>query len=152
AWRLTDAPTAGAAPGEPPPEAQADPKLMGLINELSELDKKAPDAGATPSAALAKHHLARTDLLEKIAADAKPDQRDPWVRQIADSLSTAAQNSAPDDKAAMNRLVRLEESTAKSAPGGSLAGYVAYRELQADYALRLAAPKPDIAKVQQEWV
>ena len=74
---------------------------------------------------MAKHNLARTDLLERIAAAAKPDQRDPWTRQMADSLSTAAQNSPASDTTAMTRLLRLEESLAKSAPSGNLAAYVA---------------------------
>jgi hypothetical protein len=162
AWRIIDGPTAGAAPAETaggPPEAghndaASDPKLAALINELTELDKKTPDAGAPPNPAMARHHLARTDILEKIVAAAKGDAKDPWQRQIADSLATAAQNAAAGDTAAMKRLVKLEEDLAKAAPGGNLAAYVTYRELQADYAVRMMAdPKgQNIAKAQQEWV
>ena len=166
AWRIIDAPTAGAAPAEAPAgpadpshiDAASDPKLTALVNELTELDRKTPEAtGATPNPAMARHHLARADILEKILATAKPDAQEPWVRQLADSLSTAAQNSAAGDTAAMTRLVRLEESTAKAALGGALAAYVAYREMQADYAVRIMASgangkQPDYAKAQQEWV
>jgi hypothetical protein len=156
AWRLVDAPTAGAAVAEKGPDAGSgldDPKLMALVNELTELDKKTPEAGANgPNTALAKHNLARTDLLEKLVAAAKPEQRDPWTRQMADSLSTAAQNSPAGDTKAMTRLLGLEESLAKSAPGSNLAAYVAYREMQADYAVRASDSKADYGKLQQAWV
>ena len=52
----------------------SDPKMMALVNELTDLDKKTPDAGtAPPNPLMARHHLARVDLLEKIAAAAKPE-------------------------------------------------------------------------------
>ena len=49
----------------------------------------------------------------------------------------------------MTRLVRLEESMAKSVPGSNLAAYVTFREMQADYAIRIgqatAQPPPRTA-------
>ncbi|HVS34621.1 MAG TPA: thioredoxin-like domain-containing protein [Gemmataceae bacterium] len=156
AWRIIEAPTAGAGavveqtgPSDPN-KVDTDPKVMALVNELTKLDEAAPPSGTPPNPALAKHHLARTDLLEKIAAESKPEQREPWVRQMADSLSTAAQNSAPGDAAAMTRLQALEQTLAKAAPGGDLAAYATYREMQADYAVRIT--KGDYAKSQAEWV
>ena len=102
--------------------------------------------------------MLRVDQLEKIAAAAKPDQRESWYQQMADSLSTAAQNSPAGDTAAMTRLVKLEETMAKAMPGSNLAAYVTYREMQADYAVHVnqgtgSKEKEDsFAKVQQAWV
>ena len=167
AWRLVDAPAAGAMPvasGDGPDKGglDSDPKMMALVNELTELDKKTPDAGSGGANPLmARHHLARVDLLEKIAAAAKPEAREPWIRQMADSLSTAAQNSPAGDNAALTRLVRLEENMAKSAPGSNVAAYVTFREMQADYAIRVgqatgaAAPKDgndSFTKLQLAWI
>ena len=163
AWRLIDAPAAGATPVESAADDKGldgDPKLMGLINELTELDKRAPNAGNGPNPLMARHHLARVEILEKIVAAAKPEGRDPWIRQMADSLSTAAQNSPAGDTAAMTRLVRLEEGMAKSVPGSNLAAYATYREMQADYAVRIQqstsrdkdAKAPDFNALQQAWV
>ena len=77
---------------------------------------------------------------------------------MADSLSTAAQNSPSGDKAAMTQLERLEEGMAKAAPGSNLAAYVTYREMQADYSVGIqqSAGKEkgaqDFNSVQQAWV
>jgi len=164
AWRLTDAPAAGATPVESAgidKGLDGDPKLMELINELTDLDKKTPEATNGPNPLMARHHLARVEILEKIIAAAKPEARDPWIRQMADSLSTAAQNSPSGDTAAMTQLVRLEEGMAKSVPGSNLAAYVTYREMQADYAVRIqqstsggkdAKGAPDFNALQQAWV
>ncbi|HBI43981.1 MAG TPA: hypothetical protein DDY78_14195 [Planctomycetales bacterium] len=164
AWRIVEGPTAGAAPVETTTGADkvvgdSDPKLMALINELTELDKKTPDgSNAAANPLMARHHMLRVDQLEKIAAAAKPDQRESWYRQMADSLSTAAQNSPAGDTAAMKRLVGLEESMAKVMPGSNLAAYVTYREMQAEYAVHISQgtgtkeKEDSFAKVQQAWV
>jgi hypothetical protein len=164
AWRIVDGPTAGAAPVEPTTGAdkiagEGDPKLMALVNELTQLDTKTPDGGnggANPL--MARHHMLRVDQLEKIAAAAKPEQREPWYRQMADSLSTAAQNSPAGDTAAMKRLVKLEETMATAMPGSNLAAYVTYREMQADYAVHISQgtgtkeKEDSFSKIQQAWV
>ena len=164
AWRIVDGPSAGAATVEATTGADVvgkdnDPKLMALINELTDLDKKTPDAGnGAVNPLMARHHMLRVDQLEKIAAAAKPDQRESWYKQMADSLSTAAQNSPAGDAAAMTRLVKLEETMAKAMPGSNLAAYITYREMQADYAVHVnqgtgSKEKEDsFAKVQQAWV
>src|SRR5579875_3047356 len=114
AWRLVSAPVPGAAAPETSNgkggsvNLDDNPELQKLIAELTDLDKQVPPAstsGANP--ALAQHHLHRADVLERIVAKVKPADRDPWIRQVADSLSTAAQ-SDPSNMVAMNRLLSLE--------------------------------------------
>jgi hypothetical protein len=90
-------------------------------------------------------------LLEEIAAKVKPEERDPWVRQIGDSLSTAASQNGKGDKTAMNRLLQLEKSLSDKMPGSNLAGYVTFREMQADYSLKMSGT-PNFNKVQGEWI
>jgi thiol-disulfide isomerase/thioredoxin len=71
---------------------------------------------------------------------------------VADSLSTAAQKSPPGDKAAFNRLTSLEKQLASAMPAGSnLPGYVTFREIQADYAIRSAAKAND-PKLQEYYL
>ncbi len=50
----------------------------------------APTGSTDPR--VVEHHLKRADILEQIVAEVKAEERDPWIRQVADSLSTAAQS------------------------------------------------------------
>jgi hypothetical protein len=147
AWRLLGGPTAGALDDSSGLPA-ADPAAQKLIEELSVLDKAAP---TTMDAAAMTHHLKRADLLEKILAVVKTEEREPWVRQLADSLSTAAQSSPPSDTRGATRLMSLEQQMEKALPGHNLTAYVTYREMQADYAAKLNQPKVQFEKVQAEW-
>jgi hypothetical protein len=157
AWRLIDAPRPGSAveeSGEGPKAAvdMTDPKVEKLIKELTELDKQSTSLSGGP--AVVRHHLQRSDVLEKIIATVKPQERDPWIRQVADSLSTAAQASPAKETTAATRLASLEKQLVQYMPGSNLTGYVVFRGLQADYNLKLSAAKDvkDAKKVQQEWV
>jgi thiol-disulfide isomerase/thioredoxin len=161
AWRLVSAPTPGAAAPETSNgkggsvNLDDNPELQKLIAELTDLDKQVPPAstsGASP--ALAQHHLRRADILERIVAKVKPADRDPWIRQVADSLSTAAQ-SDPSNTASMSRLVSLEQQLASALPAGhALTAYVTYREMQADYSRSLPphGKESNFNKVQEAWL
>ena len=161
AWKLADAPIPGAVseeegsirPGTNKIDLEKDPELKKLVDELAAIDA-AVESNSTggASATLAKHHLRRADHLEKILAKVKPEDRDPWIRQLADSLSSAAQNSVAGDMVASKRLASLEEQLAKGLPGSNLAGYVSFRGLQADYAARISKPGEDFNKIQNDWM
>jgi hypothetical protein len=158
AWRIIDAPKPGAAIEEIEDGKDKkgemilaqDPKVEKLIKELTDLDK----AGAGLAGAEAvRHHLRRADVLEKIIGAVKAEQRDPWIRQVADSLSSAAQASPPSEKVAAARLASLQQQLAKHMSGSNLAGYVSFRAMQADYSSKLGSAKAtEFAKVQQEWL
>ena len=46
----------------------------------------------------------------------------------------------------------MRDRAAKSAPGSPLAGYIAYREMSADYAAKMTTAKgDDIPKIQEAW-
>src|SRR5262249_50756856 len=99
AWRLIDAPVAGLPDDVVAPAGGevADKELQPLLDQLNALDKDAPhgDGAPGPNPALVSYNLKRADLLEKIVAQVKPEKREPWIRQVADSLSSAAQSSPP---------------------------------------------------------
>jgi hypothetical protein len=160
AWRLVEAPVPGAAPeraptmgGDGATTVSNNPKLQKLVEELTELDRQAPAAGMTPGPhpAAVKHNLQRADLLEKIVGQVEPKDRELWIRQVADSLCTAVQNSPAGEKGPAERLARLEGQVVKGmAKGHPLSAYVVYRRLQADFSAALAAPNADYAKLQQD--
>jgi thiol-disulfide isomerase/thioredoxin len=160
AWRIVGAPTPGASA----PETQngkgagqinleENPELQKLIAELTDLDKQVPsstDSGSNPK--LAQHHLKRADILERIVAKVKGGDRDPWIRQVADSLSTAAQSDT-NNEASMTRLLALERQLTGELPAGhTLTAYVTYREMQADYWRNTSAKGKDYNKVQKAWM
>jgi thiol-disulfide isomerase/thioredoxin len=160
-WRLVSAPTPGASAPESSggkggqiSSLDDNPELQKLIGQLTDLDKQVPASGSGANPALAQHHLKRADLLEQIVQKVKATERDPWIRQVADSLSTAAQASEARDTAGMERLVSLEKQLATALPAGhTLTAYVTYREMQADYSRRLGEKAgPDFNKIQQAWL
>lgn len=146
AWRLTEAPALG---DEAPAAQQADPELQKLLDELRNLDAKAGQIAETQGAnpQVARYNLERAELIGKIMAKDRPDQLEQWVKQQAECLSSAAQNSPAGDKAAYQRLVQLQKQIAKDHPGSNIAAFVTYREMQADYASKGAA-----ADAQTHWL
>jgi thiol-disulfide isomerase/thioredoxin len=162
AWRLVGAPTPGASTPESSGgkgagqlNLEENPELQKLIAELTDLDKQVPAvSGSASSPALAQHHLKRADILERIIAKVKGGDRDPWIRQVADSLSTAAQ-SDPSNTASMTRMLALERQLTDAMPAGNaLTAYVTYREMQADYSRNLPpnGKETNFNKVQEAWL
>lgn len=152
AWKVTDAPTVGAATSDDKSDVMdigKDPKLQAMVEKLTELDKKA--VGASGAAAV-KHHLDRADILEQIVAAVKPTERDPWIRQVADSLSSAMQATSKGDATASGRLTSLEKQLTQHVAGSSLTGYVVFRRLQAEYAVKLTEDPKKFQDVQKDWL
>lgn len=153
AWRLVAAPTPGhSAEAEvvegPNKPVQIPEALRPLIDQLQKIDQNAPRAG-DPPAVVVRFNLARASVLERLAAQVQGPDRDQWVKQLADSLSAAAQNA---DKSSLSRLTSLLELADKGQPGGPLAGYIAYRLISAEYSVAMLEAKPnEVAKQQDVW-
>ncbi len=154
AWRLVEAPTAGAVDARSGPAGSDNPELQKLLTDLASLDGEYSKKTDAKPADLVKYNLDRTGLIEKIAAAVKTDEeRGQWVRQQADCLSAAAQNSPPDDKAAYERLTALAGRLQKAQPSGdALAAYVTFREMQAWYFDQTRQKDYDFKKVHATWL
>jgi hypothetical protein len=156
AWRVIDAPVPGLADvGADEGKPVTDAETKKLLDQLGELDGRAPKGSESPgpNADVARYNLARADVLEKIVARLKADERDPWIRQIADCLGAAAQSSPLSDKTGYERLVKLEKTVAEAAPHSALAAYVTYREMWTDYTLKLQSTNTnEVKKVQEAWL
>ncbi len=159
AWRLVEGPSQGASAVEQSPPAtgvssavSSNPKLQKKVDELTALDKNPPASGGSgPNPEVVKYNLKRADILEDIIAELPAKERENWTRQVADSLSTAMQNSS-EDKTGRERLERLEKQIVEAMPGSPLAAFVSYRNLQGWYSVALLEKGADYAKVQQAWV
>jgi thiol-disulfide isomerase/thioredoxin len=162
AWRLIDAPVPGSLVRSDLPGGDTgsviNKEMEGLFRELGDLDKTAPQ-GNPNQAELYGYNLKRSNILDKMIAladklgakEVKPEDREQWVRQVADCLAVAAQNSPASDKSVYQRLVALRDKVAKDQPGGNLAGYVTYCEVMTDYNVRSSKANGDEAnKVQKD--
>jgi thiol-disulfide isomerase/thioredoxin len=157
AWRLVEGPSAGmqepTVPDKDGGMELADKELQPLLDQLRELDNHPPKSDVPgPNTVVARYNSDRADVLEKIVGQARPEKRDPWIRQLADCLSAAAQASQPTEKTAYNRLVSLEDQIAKAMPGSNLAAYVTFREMTAEYANKLGDKTLKVDAVQDGWL
>ncbi|MBC7965010.1 MAG: redoxin domain-containing protein [Fuerstia sp.] len=139
---------AGGGAGEMSAEMQ---KLLADLQKIDEASPK-PDA---PVQAFADYNVARANLSEKLVAAAKDDEsRQQWIQQFADSLSTATQSGMYPE--GLPRLISLQDVVKANE---ALLGYVHYRRLMAEYAVRLkeddkAKNKADAEKAReltQKW-
>ncbi len=127
----------GGGPGEMSAEMQK------LFAELDKVDKASPKPDATPQE-FADYNVARANLSEKLVAAAKDDEsRQQWIQQFTDSLSTATQSGLYPE--GLPRLIQLQESVTSNEV---LLGYVFYRRLMAEYAVRLK--EDDKAKTEAD--
>lgn len=155
AWRLLDAPGTGDGPpdgpGGPNPigENIDDPRLVAVLKQLTELDQKGPPTSTAPgpNAGIVAFYKQRVELLDQIVALDKAAKKEEWQKQIAENLSTWAQASTKEDKAALQRIRQLRTQVS-----AALVPYVAYREIWAEFGAQLIMPTPDLPAIQEKWL
>jgi TolA-binding protein len=108
------------------------------LKQLAELDKFDP---LDPR---------RADVLERLAQHSRTaTDRNMWYQQMVDTLSAAVQTgNAPNG---VRRLHALFQQLQKDKANRSLAAYVKFRILSADYTQKLQAPNADYTKLQDEF-
>ena len=148
AWRIIDAPSV-SAPGGVETPASGDPESQKLMEELGKLDASPPRDQPGPNAEVVRYNLARADILQRIVAKAKLEERDQWLRQEADCFSAAVLSGPEGDRTGYDRLLDLEKQVAKDQAGSQVAAYITFREMQADFALR-PTKSTDSAKSQEQ--
>lgn len=122
-------------------------EFQKVIVELDVVDK---EIAAAPAAKLAELHSKRADVLERLIDMAKPEERENWLHQYADTVSAATQAGAFP-----KGIERLNGYYAKltKLPGRlDDAAYVKYRSMYAAYSLSLQGPAADFAKIQANWL
>lgn len=152
-WRLTDVPVPHSATPPPPGGGGPTPELQKVLAELDTLDK-APVTfgGAGKDDKAAQYNLSRVALIQKILPLVDEKDRENWVRQICDNLSTAIQaGSDPAHK----QLIAIRDDLAKKSPTSNLLPYATYREMWAQFSIAISSPKitpQELAKLQDEWL
>lgn len=122
-------------------------EMQGLLKQLEITDGSMPDESAT-AAQLLEYNRRRADLIERIIPLVKGEKaRSEWVRQYADGLAAAVQTGSYPD--GLKRLTRLQEQVRDDR---TMQGYVWYRRLLAEYAVRLQQSKEEEERAAtQEW-
>jgi thiol-disulfide isomerase/thioredoxin len=123
--------------------------FQNLLADLEKLDSVI--AQATSAEQRARLNAQRADLHDKIAEAAPTrDDRAMWIRQSADTVSAEAQSGGYPEGPA--RLERLLLQLKKNPADRGLAAYVRFRQLTAEYAIRIQSAEPSkMPEVQQWW-
>lgn len=107
-------------------------EMQKLLADLKKIDDASPRPDASAQD-FANYNVARANVSEKLVTISKnEEEREQWIQQYCDSLSTATQSGLYPE--GLQRLLVLQEAVKSNE---SLLGYVFYRRLMAEYAVRL---------------
>ena len=122
-------------------------EMQALLQKLEEIDEAMPGENAT-AAQLVQYNRRRADAIERIIPMVNTEkQRLEWTRQFVDGLAAAIQTGEYSD--GLKRLTRLQEKVQNNK---DLLGYIWYRRLLAEYAVRLGSSRTDDERQAcQEW-
>ncbi|MFM1802398.1 MAG: Thiol-disulfide oxidoreductase ResA [Planctomycetota bacterium] len=123
----------------------ANPALETALKALADYD-------AANSAALtsgnrqeaARYHVSRVPVLKAVMQAASDTDKIIYLKQIVDSLTAAAQTGQYNDG------FKVLDQLAKDDP--SIASYVAFRKIAAEFALANEEPGANLIKVQRDWL
>jgi TolA-binding protein/peroxiredoxin len=165
-WRLVDAPTQPAEGQElaggvfflptaaktggagTASETGGDSKLQALMADLEKLDGQLQRSSSQSETA--RLHEKRAELVEQIADASSGEDRGLWIRQLADTISAAAQSGDYPD--GLDRLKQMRDKLAKDPAGDELAAYVDFRVLMTEYGTAVRSAKADFITVQKQWL
>lgn len=121
--------------------------VQRLLTELEKVEGEIKDETGDRS----RLHEKKALVLQKlVVANKGTDQMELWVKQFADSISSAAQSGEYAEGVA--KLRQLESQLSNMPKGKELVPYVAYRLISTDYTIKSVAPKADFAKLQSEYM
>lgn len=166
AWRVIDAPEPVSEGGSElasggflfqgvsnrsakPGESEGADRTQQILAELEKIDQAAEKAADGEE--IAKLNAKRADLLAQVAKAAdSPEDREMWLRQLADMVSAAVLSGTYPEGG--KKLSELYESLKDRESDRELAAYVQFRLMTADYAMAMQQPKADHLKIQQKWI
>ncbi|MFM2094318.1 MAG: hypothetical protein RIS70_1442 [Planctomycetota bacterium] len=124
------------------PTVSAD--LQKLIDQLSALDGQ---QAQTPAEEMQAFYEKRAALLEKLYAGSNgEEERNSWLRQLADSIGAAVQTG--DYSAGVERLQKLVSDLTEAKASTQQIAYVAFRCVMAEHDLAIQDEKADYSKLQ----
>jgi thiol-disulfide isomerase/thioredoxin len=122
------------------------------IAKLEEVDQKL--LKATTPGEQAKLNALRADVIQRLIEAMPENQRDTWIRQLADTVSAATQSGQYPGGVA--RLEDFFKQIDRQSDDATLRGYVKFRWISAEYGQRIRDSmndkNADIAKIQTKWL
>ncbi len=118
--------------------------LQPFLEQLRAIELKMQ--GAT-GADMAKLLTKQVQILEEVADLAKGNEREFWLRQLAETLAAAAQEGTMPDA-----LAQLESLAGSLPADDPLKSFLAFRLASARYASSMQEPGADIEDVQAAWL
>jgi thiol-disulfide isomerase/thioredoxin len=154
-WKIVDAPVPGTDTNNVTANQTGDTEQQALLKKLADHDAMQPKNTPPQDPALMKFYLARGDLIELLIAKAKdPADKSLWLKQLADTLSSAAQASPTTETQAFARLAALVQRVNKELPGTETASYITFRELTTEYNAKVTTitQPQDMIALQQKHI
>ena len=118
--------------------------LQPYLEQLRAIEQKMQSSAG---AALAELVTKQVQILEEVAELAEGNEREFWLRQLAETLAAAAQEGTMSG--ALSQLETLSDSLPADDP---LKSFLAFRLASARYASSMQKPDADIEEVQSAWL
>lgn len=118
--------------------------LQPFLEQLRVIEQEMQEAERADIAKLIAKQVA---ILNEVAQRAEGDEKEFWLRQLAETLAAAAQEGTMPN--ALDQLEKLSESLPTGDP---LKSFLAFRLASARYATSMQEPDADIEKVQRVWL
>lgn len=119
-------------------------------NMLADLER-IENAFKDPAGDRSKLQEDKANLLQKLViANKDTDELELWVKQFADSTSSAAQTG--EYVKGVEKLREMIALLSKSPKNKDLVAYIAYRLISTDYTVKSTGEKVDFAKLQSEYM
>lgn len=164
AWKLIDGPLLGSgdatiagffydAGGMAAPQAnfaalnEPTEEMQKILESIQKIDEQYE---AAPAAKKATLNAQRADLLEQLAGVSTGADRELWLKQLSDMISTHVQDGTYPD--GLERLAKLETKLRADKAADELVTHIEFLRLQAAWGLSLSDPKADFAKIQEAWL
>lgn len=130
--------------------ADAAMKMAGkLMEQLEAVEGKLQ--AATSPAEKTRFQDERADVLEKLISQAeRPEDRDLWIRQFADTVGAAIQ--AGEYPTGIERLSQMPEKLKELDITDKQVAYVSYRVISSDYALKVQQPDANFDAIQSDYL
>jgi hypothetical protein len=141
-----------AGPGAPP-AADSERETQVLLDKLKVAGEQVVANIQSPQAY--RFHLEQGDVLMKLAARCKPEERDSWLRMAIDSYASAAGQAPQNVPQADQWLAQIAVYIAKSYPTSAVGTYITYKEVHTNHLRTVMKEGEDAGKANDrlcEWL